>query len=74
VTLIQWDAIVLGIWPFYVSPAALLWSFRPADSSSAHLTHPDYNAFMFLPTTPDEVDRLGWDELDIILVPGNQSA
>jgi uncharacterized radical SAM protein YgiQ len=26
---------------------------------------------MFLPTTPEEVKRLGWDELDVILVSGD---
>lgn len=26
---------------------------------------------MFLPTTPDEISRLGWDSLDIILVSGD---
>ncbi len=26
---------------------------------------------MFLPTTPEEVKRLGWDALDVILVTGD---
>jgi len=30
-----------------------------------------YNHRMFLPTTIDEIKRLGWDELDIILVTGD---
>ena len=30
-----------------------------------------YNARMFLPTTPEEINRLGWDGLDIILVSGD---
>ena len=31
----------------------------------------DYNHLMFLPTTLDEVKRLGWDGLDVILVTGD---
>jgi uncharacterized radical SAM protein YgiQ len=30
-----------------------------------------YNASMFLPTTCEEVQRLGWDALDVILVTGD---
>ena len=30
-----------------------------------------YNHPMFLPTTPEEVKRLGWDGLDVILVTGD---
>ena len=26
---------------------------------------------MFIPTTPEEVDRLGWDPLDVVLVSGD---
>ena len=26
---------------------------------------------MYLPTTREEMDRLGWDELDVILVTGD---
>ncbi len=33
--------------------------------------HLHYNRAMFLPTTPEEVKRLGWDELDVILVTGD---
>ena len=31
----------------------------------------DYNHLMFLPTTLEEVKRLGWDALDVILVTGD---
>ena len=30
-----------------------------------------YNHPMFLPTTKEEVSRLGWDALDVILVTGD---
>lgn len=33
--------------------------------------HLHYNRSMFLPTTIEEVNRLGWDELDVILVTGD---
>ena len=35
------------------------------------LTLYGYNRAMFLPTTTDEVKRLGWDALDVILVTGD---